>query len=80
MYSGSMNDRMLQVRNVPEDVHTELKRRAAKNHLSLSDFVLAELRRLAYQPEIDVAFADVVRHGARVSVEDILAAKDECRR
>ena len=34
----------IQIRNVPDDVHRELKVRAALDGRSLSDFALAELR------------------------------------
>lgn len=37
---------MLQVRNVPDDLHAELRRRAAAAGMSLSDYVLRELRRV----------------------------------
>lgn len=37
----------IQIRNVPEDVHAELRRRAAEAGESLSDYVLDELRRTA---------------------------------
>ena len=37
---------MLQVRNVPDELHTELRRRAAAAGMSLSDYVLRELRRV----------------------------------
>lgn len=36
---------MVQIRNVPEDIHRKLKARAALAGLSLSDYLLAELRR-----------------------------------
>ena len=38
---------MIQIRNVPDDVHRELKVRAAQAGMSLSDFLNAELARLA---------------------------------
>ncbi|MGY1780339.1 FitA-like ribbon-helix-helix domain-containing protein [Geodermatophilus sp. SYSU D01036] len=38
--------KMLQVRNVPDDLHAELRRRAAAAGMSLSDYVLRELRRV----------------------------------
>ncbi|GAB4196089.1 MAG: antitoxin [Sandaracinaceae bacterium] len=41
---------MIQVRNVPEALHRKLKARAAEEGLSLSDFLLAELRRVAERP------------------------------
>ncbi len=37
---------MLQVRNLPDDVHAKLKVRAAEERMSLSDFVARELARL----------------------------------
>jgi len=42
---------MIQIRNVPDDVHRELKIRAASAGMSLSDFLNAELSRLvAHRP------------------------------
>ena len=41
---------MIQVRNVPEDVHRKLKSRAALEGMSLSDYLLAELTRFAETP------------------------------
>ena len=41
---------MIQIRNVPDDVHTKLKARAAGAGLSLSDYLLDEARRLADRP------------------------------
>jgi plasmid stability protein len=38
---------MIQIRNVPDDIHRELKVRAARAGMSLSDFLNAELVRLA---------------------------------
>jgi len=43
----------LQVRDVPEDVRKTLKARAATAGQSLSEYVLAELTRLARQPTIE---------------------------
>jgi plasmid stability protein len=42
--------RMVQVRNVPDDVHRKLKARAALAGLSLSDFILNELERSLDRP------------------------------
>ena len=41
---------MLQVRNVPDALHRKLKARAAMEGLSLSDYVLRELERVASYP------------------------------
>ena len=43
----------LQVRSVPEDLHRTLKARAAEMGMSLSDYVLIELRRVAERPTRD---------------------------
>lgn len=43
----------LQVRHVPDDVHRTLKARAALAGMSLSDYALAELTRLAEQPTLE---------------------------
>ncbi|WP_284252859.1 FitA-like ribbon-helix-helix domain-containing protein [Pseudolysinimonas kribbensis] len=37
---------MLQVRNLPDDVHARLKERAAEARMSLSDYVAMELAKL----------------------------------
>jgi antitoxin FitA len=45
--------KMIQVRNVPDGVHRTLKARAAMAGMSLSDFLLAEIRELAERPTIE---------------------------
>jgi plasmid stability protein len=48
--------KMIQIRNVPDDVHRELKVRAAQAGMSLSDFLNAELMRLvAHRPLAELA-------------------------
>ncbi len=42
--------KMVQVRNVPERVHSTLKARAAREGMSLSDFIKRELERSAERP------------------------------
>ena len=41
---------MIQVRDVPESVHGALKSRAAREGMSLSDFIKRELERVAERP------------------------------
>jgi plasmid stability protein len=41
---------MIQIRNVPDELHRELKARAALAGQTLSDYLLAELRALAVRP------------------------------
>lgn len=43
---------MIQIRNVPDDLHRQLKARAALESLSLSDFLLREVRRVAERPSL----------------------------
>jgi plasmid stability protein len=64
----------VQIRDVPEAVHRELKSRAAAVGQSLSEYLLAEITRLAERPPIaDVLLrADSRREG--VSVREIVAA------
>jgi plasmid stability protein len=44
--------KMIQVRNVPDTVHRTLKVRAAMAGMSLSNFLLSEIRQLAERPTI----------------------------
>lgn len=44
--------RMIQIRNVPDTVHRQLKARAALEGMSLSEYLLAELRRVTERPSI----------------------------
>lgn len=43
---------MIQIRNVPDALHRRLKSRAALEGMSLSDYLLAELRRVAERPTL----------------------------
>ena len=42
--------KMIQVRNVPDDLHRSLKERAAREGTTMSDLILNELPRLAHRP------------------------------
>ena len=44
--------KMIQLRNVPEDLHRNLKAKAAYAGMSLSDFLLREIRKVAEQPTL----------------------------
>jgi plasmid stability protein len=44
---------MIQIRNVPDALHRRLKSRAALAGMSLSDYLLAELRRIADWPTVE---------------------------
>lgn len=77
MLLSSMS-KMLQVRNVPDDVHEALRARAAAEGKSLSDFVLDELKRVVARPPLREVFDRARRRGGRVSFGDVLdAIRDE---
>ncbi len=44
--------KMIQLRHVPDDLHRKLKARAALEGLSLSDYLLEEIRRVAEHPTL----------------------------
>jgi plasmid stability protein len=42
--------KMIQIRNVPEEIHRKLKARAAVEGMTLSDYLLAEAKRVVEKP------------------------------
>jgi len=50
-YAGHMS-KMIQVRNVPDALHRGLKARAAMAGMSLSDYLLAEIKEIADRPTL----------------------------
>jgi len=60
---------MLQIRNVPEDVHRRLKARAALEGSSLSEFALGELRRSLERPTRQ-DLIERVRTRTRLAIDD----------
>jgi plasmid stability protein len=53
--------KMVQIRNVPESLHRKLKTRALASGQTLSDYLLAELERLAARPTRDEMLARLHR-------------------
>ena len=51
LYALSMS-KMVQIRDVPDAVHSTLKARAAREGMSLSDFIKRELERTAERPSM----------------------------
>lgn len=51
--------KMIQIRNVPEDVHREVKARAARAGMSLSDYLLREVERTIAVPPVEEVLARV---------------------
>ncbi len=73
--------KMIQIRNVPDEVHTALKIRAAQEGISLSDYVKRDLEELALQATIEEvgerARSRVL--AAPISTDEILADLREAR-
>ena len=67
---------MIQIRNVPDDIHRRLKAKAALEGMSLSDFLLREVRKVAEYPSIEELRA---RLAARRPVKLSISAADAVR-
>ena len=80
---------MVQIRNMPPELHRRLKARAALAGLSLSDYLLGEIRRSAQVPspeaiverlrrlprvDIGESAAEVIRAGRRERDEQLVKA------
>ena len=58
------------VRDVPEDVHSALQRRAERRGQSLQQYLAGELRRLAERPSVDEVLDRIDRRsGGRVGLQ-----------
>jgi plasmid stability protein len=74
---------MIQIRNVPEEMHAELKARAAREGMSLSDFLKRELSNLLEQKSLAEVFEEMepyridIQHD--VIVDAIIADKRDHR-
>jgi plasmid stability protein len=44
--------KMIQIRNVPDELHRTLKVRAAKAGMTLSDYLLSEIEQIAQKPTL----------------------------
>ena len=70
---ASHMSKMVQIRNVPDVLHRKLKSRAADSGQTLSDFLLAELERLAARPTRDEMLIRIHRR-KRVTLKTPAAA------
>ncbi len=58
------------VRDLPEDVHAVLRRRAERSGKSFQQYLASELTRLASQPSVEELFDRVGRrHGGHVGLQ-----------
>ncbi len=53
--------KMIQIRNVPDDLHRKLKVRAAQMGMTLSDYLLSEVERVAEKPTMKEWLEKVAR-------------------
>ncbi len=68
------------VRDLPDDVHASLQRRAESKGQSLQQYLVTELTRLASMPTMDDVLARISRrNGGRVGLERAVADIDEER-
>jgi plasmid stability protein len=69
---------MIQIRNVPDALHRKLKSRAALSGMSLSDYLLNEIRELAERPTLEELRARLERRSeVRPSVPPAQAIRAE---
>ncbi|HEU4392949.1 MAG TPA: hypothetical protein VFR04_04845 [Solirubrobacterales bacterium] len=72
--------KMIQVRNVPDDVHRALKATAMAEGMSLSDYIKRELATIATQRSFEEIDARIKARGpSSLSRETILSALREAR-
>jgi plasmid stability protein len=66
--------KMIQIRNVPDEVHRTLKVRAAEEGISLSDYIKRDLEESAKQMTIEEIFARARARGpSGITTEEIVA-------
>lgn len=51
--------KMIQIRSVPDDVHRELKVRAARAGMTLTDYLLREITQIVSRPSVEEVLARV---------------------
>ena len=73
---------MIQIRNVPDALHRKLKSRAALAGMSLSDYLLQQIREVAERPTIEEMRARLERRSAvtlSVDTADAVRAERDSR-
>ncbi len=74
--------KMIQLRHVPDALHRQLKARAALAGLSLSDYLMREVRKIAEQPtpeEMRERLRQRTAYHGRKSPTDVLRAERDNR-
>jgi antitoxin FitA len=73
---------MIQLRNVPDALHRQLKARAALSGLSLSDFLIREARIIAQYPtpeEIKARLQQRERYSGKISPTAVVSHERDSR-
>jgi plasmid stability protein len=73
---------MIQIRNVPDALHRRLKSRAALAGMSLSDYLLLQIREVAERPTIEELRARLARRSTvtlSVDTADAVRAERDSR-
>ena len=71
--------KMVQVRDVPDDLHAALKDRARRNGMSLSDYLRTELARIAARPVLADVLAETAGWAVPLTFAEAVAAVQEGR-
>jgi len=74
--------KMIQLRDVPDNLHRQLKARAALSGLSLSDYLIREVRKIAEQPtpeEMRERLCQREPYRGKTSPTDIVRAERDSR-
>jgi antitoxin FitA len=53
--------KMIQLRHVPDALHRKLKARAATEGMSLSDYLVREIKLIAEQPSLEECLAELAK-------------------
>ncbi len=61
--------KMIQIRNVPDELHRKLKVRAAQEGMTLSDYLLSEVEQIAEKPTLR-ELMEKLSHGEPVEVDE----------
>jgi antitoxin FitA len=61
--------KMIQIRNVPDDLHRTLKTRASKAGMTLSDYLLSEIEQVASRPTL-AEMMERLRHDEPVELDE----------
>jgi hypothetical protein len=71
---------MIQIRNVPDDLHRALKERAAREGTTLSELIMRELPRIAHRPSVEEVFERISKRepvlGGPSSADLVRAGRD----